>query len=107
MRSDLSAASERGFTVLELIAAIGVLLLAVGLVAWIWGTYKSLDIQERNLCLIELDKVGAQAQTWAKTTTPSNPGGERSLCTTTKDMVEKYNKRCSDLIGGLPVPTCD
>ncbi len=107
MRAHLPVASERGVTGLELIAAIGLLVLAAGVITWIVGTVRSLKVQERNVCLTQLDRVGAQAQTWAKTTSPSNPGGEHSLCTTTKDMVEKYNKECADLIGGLPVPMCD
>ena len=65
------------------------------------------DLAEKNVCLTQLDRVGNQVQTWAKTTSPQNPGGDKPLCTTAKDMVEKYNKQCGERLGKLPVPTCE
>ena len=99
--------SQRGVTGLELLAAIAVLVLVLAAGLLIAYFVSSHDLAEKNICLTQLDKVGSQVQTWAKTTTPQNPGGDKSICTTVKDMVEKYNKQCGDRIGKLPVPPCE
>ena len=99
--------TQRGVTGLELLAAIAVLLavLTVGTIIAFFVT--SYDVSQKNICLTQLDKVANQVQTWAKTTTPQNPGGDKGVCTTTKDFVEKYNKECGERLGRLPVPTCE
>jgi type II secretory pathway pseudopilin PulG len=99
--------SQRGLTGLELLGAIAVLLLAAAVISVIGYFVASHDLSEKNICLTQLDKVGSEVQTWAKTTTPQNPGGEKGLCTTAKDFVEKYNKQCGERLGTLPVPTCE
>lgn len=99
--------SERGVTGLEVLAAIAALLLAATVVVVIAYFVVSYKNSQKSICLTRLDTVRSVVTDWAKTTSPTNPTGDRPLCTTAKDMVEKYNKECGELIGKLPVPTCE
>lgn len=99
--------SQRGVTGIEVLAAIAVILAAVTValvIAYFVTSYKN---SQKSLCLTRLDTVRGVVTDWAKTTSPTNPTGDRQLCTTAKDMVEKYNKECGELIGKLPIPTCE
>lgn len=99
--------SEKGVTGLELLAAIAVLVVAAAVILWGMYFYRSYKNGQQAVCLTRLDTVRSVVTDWAKTTSPANPTGDRPLCTTAKDMVEKYNKQCGELIGKLPVPTCE
>lgn len=96
-------ASERGFTIVELIV-VGVI--AVGVVALGSAAWSASDGTKRTACVNQLNTVLAARGTWAATASLSTPNGDVNQCKLVLELTTKYNAQCADRTGSLPVPAC-
>ena len=88
----------RGFTLVEILIIIAVVaVLAAASVYFAGGKAAA----EKKACLAQLDRV-RDAIKLANT-----PPKDKALCQSAKEMAEKYNKQCGELIGTVPVPVCE
>jgi hypothetical protein len=100
----VSQSRQRGVTGVEIAIAIAIALAVIAALWWFFGSGPSES--QIAVCRSQLTQVQRTVDAWNATTSPSDPVGDRILCTTAKDAVTRYNRQCAEVSGALPVPTC-
>lgn len=98
----MSFSSQRGFTGLEILLMIAV---AVALILFS-GYYSSSSVQENNICLTWLNEAQDAMRAWVATVNTADPDGNKQLCQTAVNVLNKYNPVCGERTGIIPVPAC-
>jgi hypothetical protein len=92
---------ERGFTAIEIL-----LIIAAILILFVIG-WTVIGGSEAETCRSQLIGVQRAVSSWNATTSQTDPVGDRILCTTARDEVTRYNRRCGEVAGAVPVPACE
>lgn len=97
-----AANAQRGFTGLEILAAIAVLLAALTVGLLFFWYAESADNGQRRVCLLQLDQIQTAVKNW------SAAPNDAIVCQTALNLINAYNNtgRCPELIGRVPAPTC-
>jgi len=87
--------TPRGFTLVELLIAIALILLVLGGLGALF-----LSEAQRRTCAEQLGRVQDAARLYQANR------NDQILCRNLKSLTERYNERCGEDLGRLDVPAC-